>query len=257
MDKKKKILVIDDDDGIRQSLAELFPLLNYKCVTSANGKDGIKSARKEKPDLIICDIMMPEMDGYNVLDALSKLPETSNIPFIFLSAKGDISDFRKGMELGADDYLSKPFTINDLTKAIDVRFAKQEKLNRMVDEKSELNLRTKKIQKDSHLILMVANHPESIKVQNIIYIEALEHYCNVFTTDVKKLLVRKSMKEWETLLPQDLFIRIHRSIIVNLDYVLKFEKWFNNSFRVHLKNVSLPFEVSRRYGSKIRTQIKI
>ncbi len=256
MDKKKKILVIDDDDDIRQTLSELFILLNYKCVTADSGTVGIKTAKKEKPDLIICDIMMPNMDGFGVLNALNKIPETSNIPFIFLTAKGELSDFRKGMELGADDYLSKPFTVDELTKAIDVRFSKHEKLKKMIEEKSESNFRSKKIQKDSHIILMVSNHPESVKVQDIIYIEALEHYCNVFTTDTKKLLVRKSMKDWESILPNDLFMRIHRSLIINLSYVIKFEKWFNNSFRVYMKGIHLPFEVSRRFGSKIRTQIK-
>ena len=125
---KKKILVIEDNDEMRDNIVELLELSNYTIFDSGNGKDGVKTAIKELPDLVICDIMMPGMDGYEVLYLLSKNVETAGIPFIFLTAKAEKSDFRKGMSLGADDYLTKPFDEMDLLSAIEQRLKKHEAL---------------------------------------------------------------------------------------------------------------------------------
>jgi CRP-like cAMP-binding protein/CheY-like chemotaxis protein len=118
---KQKILLIEDDEVIRENTAEILELANYNVITAENGKLGVKKAKIDLPDLIICDIMMPELDGYGVLYILGKDPETSTIPFIFLTAKSEKSDRRKGMSLGADDYLTKPFEEMDLLNAIEGR----------------------------------------------------------------------------------------------------------------------------------------
>ena len=102
------ILLIEDNLEIRENTAEILELANYKVVTAENGKDGIEKASTTKPDVIICDIMMPVLDGYGVLHMLNKNEELRNIPFIFLTAKTERLDFRKGMEMGADDYITKP-----------------------------------------------------------------------------------------------------------------------------------------------------
>src|SRR5688572_19808203 len=117
----KKILLIEDNLEVRENTEEILSLANYAVITAPNGKIGVELAQHEKPDLIICDIMMPELDGYGVLHILSKKEETARIPFIFLTAKSEKSDIRKGMSLGADDYLTKPFDDNDLLNAIEVR----------------------------------------------------------------------------------------------------------------------------------------
>ena len=120
----KSILVIDDNKDIRENTAEILDLAGYKTFTAENGKRGVDIALKEKPDVIVCDIMMPELDGYGVLHLLKKNTDTENIPFIFLTAKTERSDFRKGMEMGADDYISKPFDDIELLNAIEVRLKK-------------------------------------------------------------------------------------------------------------------------------------
>lgn len=122
----KKILLIEDNNEIRENTAEILTLANYQVITAPNGKTGVDLAQKDKPDLIICDIMMPELDGYGVLHILGKKAETSLIPFIFLTAKTEKSDIRKGMNLGADDYLTKPFDDTELLNAIEIRLKKQE-----------------------------------------------------------------------------------------------------------------------------------
>lgn len=122
----KTILVIDDNTDIRENIAEILMLGGYKVFTAENGKRGVETALKEKPDLIVCDIMMPELDGYGVLHLVKKNEDTRNIPFIFLTAKTERGDFRKGMEMGADDYITKPFEEIELLNAIEIRLKKAE-----------------------------------------------------------------------------------------------------------------------------------
>lgn len=120
----KKVLFIEDDTVVRENTAELLELADYNVITAANGRAGVELAKKEIPDIVVCDIMMPEMDGYGVLQALANNTTTQNIPFIFLSAKTEHKDIRKGMDLGADDYLTKPFEEEELISAIESRLAK-------------------------------------------------------------------------------------------------------------------------------------
>ncbi|HRE50243.1 MAG TPA: response regulator [Flavitalea sp.] len=117
----KTILVIEDHADIRENTVEILGMAGYNALAAENGKKGIEAALKEKPDLIVCDIMMPELDGYGVLHLLRKNPETQHIPFIFLTARTERNDLRKGMEMGADDYITKPFEDIELLNAIDVR----------------------------------------------------------------------------------------------------------------------------------------
>ncbi|MBS1566670.1 MAG: response regulator, partial [Bacteroidetes bacterium] len=122
----KTLLVIDDNTDIRENTAELLSLSGYNVLTAENGKKGVELALREKPQLVVCDIMMPELDGYGVLHLLKKNPETEQIPFIFLTAKTERVDFRKGMEMGADDYVTKPFDDLELLRAIEIRLKKAE-----------------------------------------------------------------------------------------------------------------------------------
>jgi CRP-like cAMP-binding protein/ActR/RegA family two-component response regulator len=122
----KKILLIEDNLEIRENTCEILSLAGYNVLTAENGKVGVEIAKRDKPDLIVCDIMMPELDDYGVLHILSKNPETSSIPFIFLTAKTEKTDIRKGMNLGADDYLTKPFDDTELLNAIETRLRKNE-----------------------------------------------------------------------------------------------------------------------------------
>ena len=120
----KKILLIEDNDDIRSNTAEILELANYEVEVAENGKRGVEKALEFLPDLIICDIMMPELDGYGVLHAIQRNETIKNTPFIFLTAKTERSDFRKGMEQGADDYITKPFDGTELLNAVDGRLKK-------------------------------------------------------------------------------------------------------------------------------------
>ncbi|TDQ21955.1 response regulator [Tenacibaculum caenipelagi] len=120
----KKVLLIEDDAILRENTSELLELSNYEVITASNGKIGLNKAIKMLPDIIVCDILMPEMDGYSVFQELTKHSTTKHIPFVFLSAKTERQDIRKGMNMGADDYLTKPFNEEELINTIESRIAK-------------------------------------------------------------------------------------------------------------------------------------
>ncbi len=176
----KKILVIEDNDDIRDNTAEILELSNYEVIVAENGKTGVEKALEHLPDLIICDIMMPVLDGYGVLHAVHKNERIKNTPFIFLTAKSERDDFRKGMSLGADDYITKPFDGTELLNAVDSRLKKFdllkeqlspgiEGLNHLIEVsfgKNALESLTensnKNIYRKKQLIYSVGNHPNRL-----------------------------------------------------------------------------------------------
>ncbi|WP_121355688.1 response regulator [Flavisolibacter nicotianae] len=133
----KKILVIEDNKDILENTTEILELSHYHVFAAANGKEGIEKALASKPDLILCDIMMPELDGYGVLHMVQHNPELQNTPFIFLTAKTEREEIRRGMSLGADDYITKPFDPTDLLNAIEGRLKKAETIRQQFQSVGE------------------------------------------------------------------------------------------------------------------------
>ncbi|HRD83074.1 MAG: response regulator [Saprospiraceae bacterium] len=129
----KKILVIEDNAEVRENLEEILELSGYEVLTAEDGKVGVEIALKELPDLVLCDVMMPKLDGFGVLNILSKKSSTADIPFVFLTAKTEKSDFRRGMNLGADDYVTKPFYKDELLTVIETRLRKSEQIRKKFD----------------------------------------------------------------------------------------------------------------------------
>ena len=129
--KNKKILIIEDNNEVRENIAEILTLSGYQTAEAENGKIGVQKIREYKPDLILCDVMMPELDGFGVLKIINTDPVMIHIPFMFLTAKTEKSDFRKGMGLGADDYITKPFDDVELLDAIEIRLKKSANLQQI------------------------------------------------------------------------------------------------------------------------------
>jgi len=127
---KKHLLVIEDNTEVRENLTDILELSGFEVTAAVDGKDGVEKAVKVQPDLIICDVMMPNLDGFGVLNILSKRTETYGIPFVFLTAKTEKEDIRRGMTLGADDYVTKPFYKDELLRVVEIRLNKAEKLRK-------------------------------------------------------------------------------------------------------------------------------
>lgn len=132
---KEKILVIEDEKGIRENLKEILALKDYLVYTATNAKEGITEATVKKPDMIICETNVPEIDGFEVLQFVRQNRNLSNVPFIFLTAFTQRAHVIRRMELGADDYITKPFTTKELVRAIENCFRKQKQLQRKIKEK--------------------------------------------------------------------------------------------------------------------------
>jgi CRP/FNR family transcriptional regulator, cyclic AMP receptor protein len=161
------ILLIEDNDDIRENTAEILELAGYRVLTAANGKEGVELAIAQTPDLVICDIMMPVLDGYGVLHLLQKNEATQFIPFIFLTAKTERSDFRRGMEQGADDYITKPFSGTDLLNAVEQRLKKAAHRQPITTEGDGLQQLFDTVSGPQHfrkkqLIYREGNHPISL-----------------------------------------------------------------------------------------------
>ena len=132
----KKILIIEDNPDVRENLSAILTLSGYEAETAENGRIGVDKAQKNAPDLILCDIMMPELDGYGVLHILSRHHQTADVPFIFLTAKAEKEDFRRGMSMGADDYIAKPFDELALLQTIESRLQKSDRLKHASEQGS-------------------------------------------------------------------------------------------------------------------------
>lgn len=203
----KKILLIEDNQEMRENIAEILELANYNVITAPNGKLGVDLAGKEIPDLILCDIMMPELDGYGVLYMLSKKPETAGIPFIFLTAKTEKTDIRKGMSMGADDYLTKPFEEMELLNAIEVRLKKSESFRKEfaknVEGLNEFMNQAKGIEELNRLSFDRKMH--QLKKKEMVYMEGDEPTSLVFISkgQIKTFKTNEQGKELITGIHQE------------------------------------------------------
>lgn len=171
--EKKTVLIIEDSLEVRENTAELLELGGYHVLTASNGKEGVSAAQQYHPDLILCDIMMPILDGYGVLHLLGKHVETARIPFVFLTAKSERGDIRRGMELGADDYIVKPYNDTELLKSIEARIRKAEGNVGTIDHLNyRLNqMKDKEISWDEILKDIPEKHIRSIGKRDVIYSE--------------------------------------------------------------------------------------
>lgn len=180
MNPLRTILIIEDNTDIRESTAEILGLAGYRVYTAENGKKGVELATLNNPDLILCDIMMPELDGYGVLYMLSKNIQTAGIPFIFITAKSERTDMRKGMEMGADDYLTKPFGDMELLNAIETRLIKKDAATQASGKSQSLDLLMDEARSAKLLDeLSESSRQRNYKKKQIIYSEG-DHLSHVF-----------------------------------------------------------------------------
>ncbi|MGF2038307.1 MAG: EAL domain-containing response regulator [Nostoc sp. CmiVER01] len=185
-----KILIIEDEEAVRENILDLLKAESFETIAAANGRIGLHLAISEVPDLILCDMMMPQLDGYGVLTALRQDPSTVTIPFIFLTAKSAKSDFRQGMNMGADDYITKPFTRAELLSAIMNRLEKHATLKRYLSPKAVINNLSPKMQ-----LLEISLH-RAIKQHNFEEFEI--HYQPIVDIASGKIVAAESLLRWQS-----------------------------------------------------------
>ena len=195
-----KILLIEDNPDMRENTAEILELAGYDVMTAEHGKRGVQLANELDPELIICDIMMPELDGYGVLHMLSRNPKTAGIPFIFLTAKAEKADFRKGMNLGADDYLTKPFEDVELLDAIEMRKKKVDSISALnVGNETELTQFVDEVRAKGALDMLAENREKRVyKPKDLIFEEGHNSYYLYFINSgrIKTYKTNEDAKEY-------------------------------------------------------------
>ncbi|MCZ7603990.1 MAG: response regulator transcription factor [Melioribacteraceae bacterium] len=248
---KKKILIIEDNLRLLENIKDILEEENYEVQTAADGSKGIELALQSPPDIIICDIVLPNIDGFEVLQEISTNDSTRNIPFIFLTAKAGKEDLRQGMRLGAADYIFKPFEFSDLLDSIRLR------LQKSVQSKTEIrddeNFDGKENYKISEKIIFnYTGKPIMCSINDIKYLKSETPYIKIKLRSGKNVLRRETLKKWEDKLPSKYFIRIHRSTIVNTNYINKIERLSKVSYLIHLADETETFILSKRARSKFK-----
>ncbi len=235
--KKYKVLIVDDERLARKDIRnKLTKYENIEIIAEAEDvQTAVDEIKRCAPDVIFLDIQMPGCNGFELLEKISP-----DIKIIFITAYDEYAI--RAFEVNALDYLLKPIEPERLDQSI-------KRLGESVPNKE---LTGKTLNYSDHLLLTLENHLQFLKIDTIIYITACGNYSEIFTSNQKKSLTLKSLKEWENRLPVNSFCRIHRSTIINIHFIGRIEDWVNYSYRVYLKNISEPFVLSRRYALKLR-----
>jgi two-component system LytT family response regulator len=237
------ILILEDDENVRLPVVDLLEAERYKVVAAKDGKEGLNLARELKPDLILSDIMMPELDGYEVFSELQKDPLTAVIPFIFLTARTDPADVREGLGLGADDYITKPFEQDDLLEAIRVRLDKYRRI-------SEAALSADSNPDYDQIFIKDGESCWFVEYDKIRLLESEDNYVRVFF-DKDKPLISRTLNYLEERLPAKHFFRANRKQIINLKWIRHIQPWFNGGLLVTLKDET-KVQMSRRAAQSFR-----
>jgi DNA-binding LytR/AlgR family response regulator len=261
-----KILYIEYDDVIRENVLELLREEGFSAIGARNGNEGIIKIEETAYDLILCDISLPDMNGISILEGYKIRFGSFPPPFIFISALNDKKIIRRGMEVGADDYLQKPFLLEELLSAINVQLGKRkailsksedellelkgaiENLSRIADDKDH----QKAYNYEDSVFFSTADKSQFIFINEIVYIKASGDYSRIFMKNKKSWLIKNSIKAWCSILPPNHFIQIRRSVIVNVNSVVSVQKWFNYTHQVLLKDIDEPFIMSQRYSRKLK-----
>lgn len=242
------ILIMEDDAGVRLPLEDLLEAHGYGVLTAENGREGIEMAKKHRPDLILSDIMMPDIDGYAAFEAIQSDPITAVIPFIFLTAKTDPGEIREGLGLGVDDYITKPFESKDLLDSVRTRLDKYERISNaalQMQENEELD----------QIFIKDGDNCWFVEHTQLRLLESEDNYVRFFFDDHKPL-INRTLNQLEERLPRRLFFRANRKQIINLKWIQSIQPWFNSGLLVTLKD-GTNVQMSRRAAQTFRAKMGI
>ena len=248
----KKILIIQNKVEDIKEIDELLPENEFETFYSHNLKDGLEISLRYLPDLIL--FYLSEIDdGTEMLAKIASQEKVSLIPLVVITENYSVEQFRRVMELGADDYIPHNLLAKYLLKAVNKRLDKLSNLkisiNSLINSFEEGN---GKANKDDHILVKIGNKLKLVKYADIVCITALKEYSTITTIENCKIVVRKSLRNWISILPSKAFLQIHRSTIINIDFIDKIAKTNERTYTVHLKYISETFDFSQRYANIMR-----
>jgi len=240
MTRQFRALIVDDERLARKDIrAMLTEFTNIQVVGEADDvPSAVAAVQQLNPDVIFLDIQMPGESGFDLLNKID-----NDVSIIFITAFDEFAI--RAFEINALDYLLKPVSPERLRRSIE-RLELETK-----SEPAELRPLTP----EDRLFLMIDNRMKFLRIKTIVSISSVGDYSEIITSEGIRGLAHKSMREWEQRLPESHFIRIHRSTIINMDFIDRLEEWFNYSFRVYLKPIEKPFVLSRRYATKLKNKL--
>lgn len=250
----KKILIIDYNSESNQEIETILSSENFGTYFAEDGYQGIEIAKIYCPDLIICDVKLNGIDGFYVKQKLNEIPETRIIPFVFLSGNASIDEMSKCFEFGADSYIQKPLIEENFVNIINSVFNKieiyKEKFSRSVP--TSIDETESHTTRNDHILVKIGRNLRLISFNNIICVKAQKEYSEILCENKQKVIIRKSIRKWCQILPESMFLRIHRATIINTNFIEKAEKISDRSYKVYLKNVAEPMILSQRYAKYLR-----
>jgi hypothetical protein len=291
----KKILIIDDDLLIAQLIAEFLKRKSYSVITAAEGERGLALAFEQSPDLVLCDLDMPKLDGWGLIKRLRANEQFSDLPVIFLSACHDREKIRQSINLGGDDFIAKPAELTEIHKAIDARLDRQEKqVQRQIKNlqkavqvfagivhdlgskdagirwlaevsknqskpKSPLfppDEQTASAPPPDYFLAVSNTRRHYVKLSEVKVFVACGEYSRAHWGDQQKMMFRKPLKQWVQELPTNQFIRVHRKAIINLNFLDYVELDANRKPQVHIKGFTEVLSVSQRCAPQLNRQLK-
>lgn len=257
------ILLVEDDNELAMALAQFLRGHDFEVVTVGDGLRGVELATSIKPSLILCDLDLPKMDGFEVLTVLQTNPDLWDTPFLFITGRGHLKDIRTGMNLGADDYLVKPVPPEDLLTAIQtrLRLRDQRALHRPGTPANNSPTPDPEEEESSgsesgFIFLRSSKGKQRVAIDDIEWIAAYGEYSRVIWGGTEGVLIRKSMKSWEAELPSKYFLRVHRNTILNLRHLERIEKGGPTEMRAFLRGRTDPIEVSLRKMAVLNRRLK-
>jgi DNA-binding response OmpR family regulator len=252
------ILIIDGNYSSLQLISKFLESAGFKTYQSLQGEDALRRASLILPSLIICNIVLPEMSGYDILKRLLSDDKTASIPFIFLAHNNDLQEVKKAMTLGADCYITRPFNAAELISIIKTKLKKQKLIKRRgLDEYIKDNIDRGYLNANETILLNVDKRKKLIKKNDIEYITALGPYTNLFIVGKGIIQVRKLLKLWECILPEENFIKIHRSAIVNSRFIKEIERCSSRALLIKMENSNKTFITSQRYSVRVRSRFQL
>ncbi|MDD5361350.1 MAG: response regulator [Ignavibacteria bacterium] len=273
--KPAKILIIDDDDTIRQFASDVLTSEGYYVMDVNNAEEGIKKLLPKENkdsntalefDIVLCDIMMPGTDGFAVLKKLKKSGKKMPV-FIYITAKKERNDLRKAMESGADDYISKPFSADEIKRSVKVQLDKKNIIlntykigqppeSSIENENQDMPQGLERFGYEDKVFVTSGTKSRFIFIKDVVLIKSLKDYTQIFINTDEHFFIRKPLKNWARSLPEKFFLLANRSEIVNLNYVSSINKQPNGTHEVELKNYRHKVKISRRIGIKLHGKLK-